>query len=294
MSSGRDFLGPYQFLRMIRAGNTTTIWEAIKTGQTGKRYALKVLIDRFKKDRQELEQLRNEAIVGKSFDHEYVITIYEFEQKYELPYISMQLFNARNLKQELREKPDRLAYHLEEIVQKGAEGVLHMHLHGWIHCDVKPDNFLVDENANVKLIDFSIAQKAKSGIAAIFGGRKKLQGTRSYMAPEQIRGKRVTPATDVYGFGCVIFELLTGRPPFTGTTPDEVLSRHLRSSVPGVQAYNNRVSDKFAALLLRMLAKDPKKRPQTMADFIKEYKALNSRIYKAGMRPKLETGESTG
>ena len=289
MSSSRDFLGPYQFLRMIRAGNTTTIWEAIKTGQTGRRYALKVLIDRFKKDRAEIEQLRNEAIVGKALDHPYVITIYEFDQKYELPFISMQLFNARNLKQELREQPDRLAYNLEDIVQKCAEGLLHLHLHGWIHCDVKPDNFLVDENANVKLIDFSIAQKAKSGLAAFFGGRGKLQGTRSYMAPEQIRGKRLTTATDVYGFGCVLFELLTGRPPFTGTTPDEVLSRHLRSSVPSIQAYNNKVSDKFAGLLLRVLAKEPGKRPQTMADFIKEFEALNGRIYKAGMRPKLVT-----
>jgi len=278
---------------MIRAGNSTTIWEAIRTGEPGKRFALKVLIDRFKKDREQIEQLRNEAEVGKDLKHPYVITIYEFNSKFDLPFISMQLFNARNLKQEHRERPDVLGNNLEEIVSKCAQGIQHLHEKGWIHCDMKPDNFLVDENANVKLIDFSIARKALTGIKGYFSRPKKLQGTRSYMAPEQIRRLNVTPATDIYGLGCVIFEMLANKPPFTGTSPDEVLNRHLKSAVPSIQAYNNTVSDRFADLLVRMLSKKPEKRPQTMSDFIAEYKTLNNRIFRPGMRPEIKQESQT-
>ena len=285
MAGALDFIGPYQILRMIRSGNTTTVFEAMPTGGGSDRVALKVLLDRFKKDRSKIEELRHEANVGKNLNHDNVITIYEFSNQYSLPFISMQLFNARNLKQELREKPERLGARLEEIIVYCAEGLRHLHSQGWIHCDVKPDNFLVDENANVKLIDFSIARKTKTGLAAFFSRNRVLQGTRSYMAPEQIRRKQVTPATDIYGFGCVIFELLTGKPPFTGVSPDEVLNKHLRAPLPSIQASNRTVSDNFSHLLSQMLAKNPDKRPKSVDSFLTAFKALNNRIYRAGMRP---------
>ena len=285
VASGRDFIGPFQILRMIRSGNTTTVFEAMRTGGGADRVALKVLLDRFKKDRGKIEELRHEANVGKNLKHPNVITIFEFSNQYSLPFISMQLFNARNLKQELREKPDRLHANLEEIISRCCLGLQHLHSQGWIHCDVKPDNFLVDERANVKLIDFSIAKKTKTGLAAFFSRSRVLQGTRSYMAPEQIRRKPVTPATDIYGLACVIFEMLAGKPPYTGVNPDEVLNKHLRAPLPSIQASNKTVSDNFAQLLAQMLSKNPEKRPQSIESFLTAYKALNSRVYRAGMRP---------
>jgi serine/threonine protein kinase len=200
----------------------------------------------------------------------------------------MELFNARNLKQEIREDPDQLAINLEVITRRCAEGLQHMHEHNWIICVVKPDNFLVDEEATVKLIDFSIARRPKKGIGSMLR-TAKLQGTRSYMAPEQIRRQQISPATDVYGLGCVLFEMLAGRPPFTGNNPDELLTRHLKSSPPSVQASNNRVNDNFASLLNRMLSKKPEDRPRSMADFLTEYE--KTRLYKAGRRPTLPAND---
>lgn len=285
MSINRDFIGPYQLIRMIRAGNTTTVWEAMPTGEQRQRIALKVLLERFKKNRKKHDELKHEANVGKDLSHQYVIKIFDYSSRYDLPFISMQLFNARNLKQELRERRDVLLVNLEEIIRKCAEGLKHLHESGWVHCDVKPDNFLVDEHSNVKLIDFSIARRARK--SSLFGRPKRLQGTRSYMSPEQIRRKAVTPATDIYGLGCVIYEMLAGKPPFTGTTPDEVLNRHLRASLPSIQAANNAVSDRFTELLNMMLAKLPEKRPKSMAAFLRAYEDLNNRIFKAGKRPKM-------
>jgi serine/threonine-protein kinase len=179
-------------------------------------------------------------------------------------------------------------YNVREIIQSCAEGLRHVHERGWIHCDVKPDNFLVDEQANVKLIDFSIARhaKKKSRFWSGFGKSKSIQGTRSYMSPEQIRGRAIDLRSDVYSFGCVCFEVLTNRPPFTGVSPDDVLSKHLKAPLPSLQAFNNRVTNEFAALVAQCLSKNPDGRPQSMKDFLDAYQGMQ--VFRPGMRPKLD------
>ncbi len=288
LSIHRDFLGPYQLLRMIRSGQTCAVWEARATHEN-ERVAVKLLLERHKNNKTQIAHLQHEAAVGKSLDHPNVIKIFDFVDKYGLPFIVMQLFIARNLKQELRERREHLQHNVREVILRCALGLQHLNERGWVHCDVKPDNFLVDDKADVKLIDFSIAReiKKKAGLLQRLTSRtKSIQGTRSYMSPEQIRGENLDPRSDVYSFGCVCFELLTGRPPFTGNSPDEVLNKHLRSVTPSLPAFNQRVSSDFAALVARCLSKDADNRPQTMTEFIDAFKAVQ--IFRAGMKPKIE------
>ena len=283
MASGRDFLGPYRLVRLIRAGQTCQVWEAIKDPST-ERVALKVLLIEHSKNKEEIEQLRHEAEVGKTLDHPYVIRIFEFNGRHELPFLAMELFNARNLKQELRERPASVAHHAPEIVKRCSMALEHLHSKGWVHCDVKPDNFLV-RAAQVKLIDFSIAEKAnrKRGLAGIFGGKSKIRGTRSYMSPEQIRGQSLGPAADIYSLGCMLFELFAQRPPFAASSPNDLLNRHLKSPSPTLLAYAPKVSVEFADLLQRMMAKQPTSRPESMSAILKELEKMT--IYRPGMRP---------
>ena len=291
MSTHYDFLGPYQLLRPIRSGQTCVVYEA-KAAHEQERVALKVLLERHRTKRIQIAHLRHEAEVGKSLDHPNVIKIYEFVDKFRLPFIVMQLFNARNLKQELRERREHLQYHISEVITRCALGLKHLHERGWVHCDVKPDNFLVDEQADVKLIDFSIARESKKKarlLHRLTGRGTAVQGTRSYMSPEQIRGKSLDSRSDIYSFGCVCFELLTSRPPFTASSPDDVLHKHLRSVSPSLQAYNPRVSQDFAALVARCLLKDPADRPQSIDDFLDAFQSLQ--IFRAGMKPKIESTE---
>ena len=107
----------------------------------------------------------------------------------------------------------------------------YLHEQGWIHRDIKPDNFLVNEEGDVKLIDFALAARERKGLGKLFG-RTKVQGTRSYMAPEQIRGKGLDARTDIYSFGCMLYELVSGRLPFTGVSPEELLRKHLYAPIP--------------------------------------------------------------
>ncbi len=282
MSGSRDYLGSYRLIRLIRGGQTCNVWDAVKDGDS-ERVAIKVLLAAHKNRKEEIEQLRNEARVCADMDHPNVIKVFEFSDHYDVPFVVMQLFNARNLKQEMRENPDAVAINTPAILEQSASALRHVHEKGWIHCDVKPDNFLVNEQGEVKLIDFSIAQpmKRKKNLFS----RATIQGTRSYMAPEQIRGKTLDARTDVYGFACVAFELLVGRPPYSGTNPDELLKRHLNAPVPSITAFNRNVSDEFAALVSRMLAKKPDSRPTGFAQVLTELAAL--RVFRAGKQPVL-------
>jgi len=279
--SGRDFLGPYRLIRLVRAGQQTQVWETVKDGET-ERIAMKLLVRDQIKNKEEIAQLKHEAMVGVPLQHPNIIDIYEFNFEYELPFVAMELFNARNLKQDLREQSDRIAHLVPDIIKQAAEALGYLHLKGWVHCDVKPDNFLVKDDGTLKLIDFSIAQKAKKGLGGLFGGRK-IQGTRSYMSPEQIRGRAMDPRSDIYSFGCVMFELLAGRPPYTAVNPNELLTKHLKAAIPSLATMNEAVTPEFTALVQKMMSKERDQRHPDMNTFLKEFHSI--RVYRTGMKP---------
>ncbi len=273
MTKARDFVGAYRLTRLIRGGQSCLIWEAVKEA-TGERFALKMLRTEKAQDKDELAFLRHEHEVAKSLNHPNLVRVYEFETRVPTPFLALELCSALNLKQVLREGPEPIAHLASKIIEQAAHGLHYLHQKGWIHCDVKPDNFLVDDDGNVKLIDFSIAQRAKRGLLGFLAGKQPVRGTRSYMSPEQIRGESLDCRSDVYSFGCVLFELLTGRPPYTGSTPNELLERHLRASVPSAVVYNNNVSRECADLIRRLMSKKRETRPKTMWDVLQAFREM--------------------
>lgn len=286
MSTRRDFLGPFQLIRLIRSGATTQVWEARRTGEK-ERVALKVILADYQNDKNEIAQMMHEAEVGKELRHPNVIAIFGFHNANGLPFLEMQLFHAKNLKIELRERPHFVQINIKQIIQKCAAGLAHMHDKGWVHCDVKPDNFLADEQGNVKLIDFAIALKMKRGL---FGGSrmKSVQGTRSYMSPEQIRRKSLDQRADIYSLGCVIFELMSGRTPFNAANPDDLLNKHLSAPVPNLISCSGSTRD-LNDLVSQMMDKDPANRPQDLQSFLKVFKRIG--MFRAGKHPKGMVGD---
>jgi serine/threonine protein kinase len=149
-----------------------------------------------------------------------------------------------------------------------------LHSQGWVHRDVKPDNFLMNREGTVKLIDFAIAEQSKGFLGKLLGGRSKVQGTRSYMSPEQIRGRGVDERSDVYGLGCMFHEMIAGKPPFTGQTTQELLTKHLQNPPPPLESAGRDVTSEFAELVRKMLAKSPASRPQSMDEVLKALKNM--------------------
>lgn len=270
MTKVRDFLGPYRLARLIRMGNSCQVWEAIETA-SGERFALKVLREDFRDRKDEIAFLKNEFEVAHTMDNVRVIKMHALYLEKNLPpFLVLELFSELNIKQALRRGPESIAYLLDTIVVQCTEALYYMHSQGWVHCDIKPDNFLVSRKGDVKLIDFTISQKMKTGFAKWFSSKPKtVAGTRSYMSPEQIRGAALDQRSDIYSFGCVLYELVTGKPPFTGSTPNELLSKHLSSPIPSPLVANDNVTNEYAAVIKSAMAKKPEDRPESMWELLK-------------------------
>ncbi|QDV27290.1 serine/threonine-protein kinase [Aureliella helgolandensis] len=278
MTKIRDFLGPYRLARLIRMGSTCQVWEGIETA-TGDRYALKVLREDFRTDKLELSQLKTEFEIAKAMNHPNVIRMHDLVLSSNTPFLVLELFSELNMKQALRRGTESIAFMLEKICQQSAEGLFHMHEKGFVHCDVKPDNFLVSREGEVKLIDFTISRKIPKGLGKLFGGKAKtVQGTRSYMSPEQIRNHVLDGRADIYSLGCVFFELATGKLPYTGDSPNDLLNKHLSAPIPSPLVTNDNLTPEFTAVIRSMMAKKPEDRPGSMWELLKTLRV--TRIFK--------------
>jgi serine/threonine-protein kinase len=281
-TAAQEFIGPYRLLNIVKTGQTSQVW-AVLSSRDQRRLALKMLLADYRKNREHVGFLKQEYFVGKALDHPQVIHVYEYGADRGIPYLIMEYFPAPNMKDIIFQVREMVANLMPKMIAQAAAGLAYFNEQGWVHRDVKPDNFLVNQEGDVKLIDFALAVRPKTGLARIFSTKSKIQGTRSYMSPEQIRGKPLDVRSDVYSFGCTIFHLVTGRPPYTGTSSNELLSKHLTAQVPRVEAYERNATPEFGELIGRAMAKRPESRPKSMGEFLTEFRALS--MFKQPPRP---------
>jgi len=258
---------------LIRAGAIYEIW-AVRPMAENTPFAMKWLPPGAKCDRHNIAELRHEHNVGTSLDHRAIIKTYEFNTTTNGAYLLLELFKVLNLKQQVvAGGHKKLQFRAREILIEAAAGLTHFHEKGWIHRDIKPDNFLVGDDNVVKLIDFNLARKPVGALGKIFGKKSKVQGTPSYMSPEQIRCQNLDVRADIYSFGCMVYEVLSGKTPFTANSPSELLQRHLSSKPPDLTVADKNITPEFSAYVQRMMAKDRAQRPDTMKDVMMELKA---------------------
>lgn len=267
MSSSREFVGPYRMFHLIRAGALFEIW-AVRPVAERTAYAMKWLPPGKDHTRDAAGQLKHEFAVGKTLDHPSIIKTVDYgSASKDGTYLVMELFKTPNLKQQIQGGVERLHWRLEPILDEAAAALDHLHQKGWVHRDIKPDNYLVSEENHVRLIDFNLTRKIKKGISKLIPGKSEVQGTYSYMPPEQIRGKAVDERADVYSFGCMVYELMTGKLPYTGTSMNELLNKHLKAKPTPLSMLQKNVQPEFEQLVHAMLAKDPKDRPENLREF---------------------------
>lgn len=281
-SEAPGYLGPYRLLNVVHTGQTSQIWQAYHDGKQ-RRFGVKTLLKKFNRDREHMRFLRWEYAVGQKLVHERIVEICELGNDRGTPYLAMEWFPAPNMKNRIQHKTDKTTYLIPKIIEQAAEGLSYFNQQGWVHRDVKPDNFLVTDDGDVKLIDFALARRGSTGLTRLLGPKGRVQGTRSYMAPEQIRGAPVDQRADVYSFGCTVYELISGKPPYTGVSADELLMKHLRAPPPSLEAAARNVNPGFAELVRRSLAKDPAARPPSVNDFLVEFRM--NRVFKTAPRP---------
>jgi serine/threonine protein kinase len=242
---------------------------------------MKILLPEKMSDPEQRRLIKHEANVGKQLAHQNVIRIITVSKDSKNPYYVMEFFPAGSLKiRLLRKQFDFVRERIHSILKQGATALAYMNASGWIHRDVKPDNFLVNAAGELRLIDFALSQRIQreSLFSKLFRRKTVVQGTRSYMSPEQIRGQHLDGRADIYSFGASAYELVTARPPFRGMSNQDLLNKHIAEKPVTPQVYNPDLTDEFSNLVLRMLAKKREERPRDFHEVLMQLK--NLKIYK--------------
>ncbi len=258
-----DTWGAYRLMSRLATTRAFEVWE-VEDSRQRHRFAMKLMQPQWSGNRHWVRSLQQEYFVGHQLKHEQVIETRDFDVKDGLAYLVMELFPEPNLKQWMREVDVSKVPFLSHVVETAAESLQYLHSRGWVHRDIKPDNFLVGGEGSIKLIDFTLAKKQPGWLSRMFSSYSKTQGTPSYMSPEQIRNKPQDQRSDIYSFGCVIFELVTGLPPYSGNTANELLTKHLRSPIPSLKLRNPKINESFSQVVQQLLSKQPADRPATM------------------------------
>ena len=236
--------------------------------------AVKVLHPQYADDPGFLRRFQHEAQAAANLSHHGIVDIYDVGQDGDTHYIVMEYVDGYDLKSLInREAPldiDRAV----GIAEAAANGLEAAHRLGLIHRDIKPQNIMVGDDGQVRITDFGIA---KSHLSTALTETGVTFGTADYIAPEQAQGQPATPPSDIYALGVVLFEMLTGRLPFSGENPVAVAMQHVSAPPPPLRRYNPAVPPQLEALVARALAKDPRERPQSAAEFARllhDYRSL--------------------
>lgn len=266
-------LGPYRLVSLVHSSPVGRLWQGYHDG-LGQPVAVKTLLEKYYKDREKVGYLKWEYAIGSKLNHPRVIRIYEFGVDRGAPYLGMEWFPAPDLKNRIHQGVEGIAHLIPKIILQATEAMAYFDGQGWVHRDVKPENFLVSDEGEVKLIDFALAQRCKSGLARLFARKTKVQGTHSYMSPEQIRGLALDQRADLYSLACTFYELVAGRPPFAGARTKDLLTKHLKSPPPPLDAANKNVTPEFSELIRRAMSKEPTDRHETIQDFLRHLGAI--------------------
>jgi serine/threonine-protein kinase len=252
------FDGRYRIIRKLGAGGMANVYLA-EDQELGRRVAIKILDDRHAADDSFIERFRREAKNAAGLSHPNIVSIYDRGEAEGTYYIAMEYLSGRSLKELIVSRgptPIRIAI---DYTRQMLAALGFAHRHSIVHRDIKPHNVVVDSDGRLKVTDFGIARSGASQMTEV----GSIIGTAQYLSPEQARGSPVDQRSDVYSVGIVLYEMLTGKVPFTGDTPLEIAMKHLSEVPVPPSELRDDVPEDLDAVVLRALAKDPEDRYQT-------------------------------
>src|SRR6266545_2179668 len=252
----------YEVGRLLGAGGMAEVFEG-RDRLLARRVAIKVLLAEFAQDPSFLVRFKREAQAAASLSHPNIVAVYDTGVEGATNFIVMEYVEGRTLRDLLRiggpPPPDRAA----GIASDVCDALAAAHARGLIHRDVKPANVMLSGDGTVKVMDFGIARATTSETIT---QTHAVIGTAQYISPEQVEGMEVDARSDLYSLGCLLYEMLTGRVPFSGESPVAIAYRHVREDPVPPRRIDPRVPPAFEAITLRAMAKNPDHRYQTAAE----------------------------
>jgi serine/threonine-protein kinase len=266
-------LGPYKILSALGKGGMGEVYRA-KDSRLGREVAVKVLPDHLSGDASALARFEREAKVLAALSHPNILTIFDVGQDNGVSFVVMELLPGETLRTRIAERRPGWA----NAVQMGieiAEGLSAAHSKGIMHRDLKPENIFVTRGERIKILDFGLARwdhdpntigaesETTAGLATATGD---VMGTMPYMSPEQLRGAHVDARSDIFSFGCVLQEMITGQRPFSRSTPAETISAILKEEPSSLMGFDAAIPAELDQAVKRCLKKEPDQRFQSAGD----------------------------
>ena len=261
----------YTLVGLLGDGGMAEVYLA-RDNSLGREVALKVLRERYADDEEFVERFRREAVSAATPNHPGIVQVYDRGRTEDGAfYMAMEYVPGGTLKERVKAEGGLAPREAAEIASQVADALAVAHEHGIVHRDVKPQNVLLAASGVAKVSDFGIARAASSKTMT---QTKAVLGTLAYMSPEQVRGERAGPASDLYSLGVVLFEMLTGELPYQGDDPIATAMKHLDEEPPHPRETNPRVPEELDALVVKLLAKDPEDRYASAASLSQDLRRV--------------------
>ena len=257
-----DSVGPYRITRFIGRGRMGVVFEGVADG--GEPVAVKVVTTELSQDEVFVRRFKREVAAAQKISHPNVVPVLDAGDAGGLPYLVQQLIPGGSLHDRIASAGRLDLATTLRLLSGPAAGIDALHASGLVHRDIKPANILLDGDTAF-VTDFGLAKDSQASNLTRPG---QALGSLDYMAPEQIRGEDVSPATDIYALGCVFIECLTGTPPFGGRPSMRVLFAHLQDPPPDLTELRRDIPPAAARAINRALEKEPEERPASASGYV--------------------------
>jgi beta-lactam-binding protein with PASTA domain/tRNA A-37 threonylcarbamoyl transferase component Bud32 len=293
MTQPRLLGGRYELDGVVGRGGMAEVYRA-RDIRLDRIVAVKTLREDLARDQTFQARFRREAQSAASLNHPSIVAVYDTGEDNtgggHVPYIVMEYVDGRTLRDLLRDDRRLLPERALEITDGVLRALDYSHRSGIVHRDIKPGNVMLTRTGEVKVMDFGIA-RAVSDAQATMTQTAQVIGTAQYLSPEQARGERVDARSDLYSAGCLMYELLTGRPPFTGDSPVAIAYQHVRENPIPPSQIDPEIPDWADSIVLKAMAKDPAHRYQSAGEMRNDLqRALSGAPVAAPMRGEMYTG----
>ena len=249
-----ESVGPYRIIDQLGSGGMATVFKAYHP-LLDRYVAIKVLHPAFKNDPQFFNRFKREARIVANLEHANIIPVYDFNEHAGEPYLVMRFIEGDTLKAHMRGEPIPLPQVLT-LMRPVCRALQYAHNQGVLHRDIKPSNIMITTGGSVFLTDFGLARMVQAGESTL--SQDMMVGTPQYISPEQAQGlSDLDGRTDIYSLGVVLYEMLTGRVPFSADTPFATIHDHIYTPLPLPSDINPRIDPAIERLLLKTLAKEP-------------------------------------
>ena len=267
---GSTLSNRYNILEKIGSGGMASVFKA-KDTLLNRLVAIKILNEALEKEETVTANFVKEAQAAAALVHNNIVSVYDVGEDDGISYMVMELVDGITLKEYIKKTGILEWQEACDFILQIAQGIGVAHASNIIHCDIKPQNIIMTKDRTLKVTDFGIA-RAAAGDTTIVG--KTALGSVHYISPEQARGNATDSRSDIYSLGIVLYEMLTGKVPFTGETPVSIALMHLEKEPVNVRCVNMDIPPSLAYVTMKAIKKDPSDRYSSMEELIDDVHAV--------------------